>query len=66
MGVCCGCCVLSGRGLCDELITRTGESYRVWSVWVWSRNLVSEEALAHRGLSRQIKKNISWNATNSC
>jgi len=22
--VCCECCVLSGRGLCDELITRPG------------------------------------------
>jgi hypothetical protein len=27
--VCCECCVLSGRGLCDELITRPEESYRV-------------------------------------
>jgi len=25
--VCCECCVLSGRGLCDELITRPEESY---------------------------------------
>ena len=31
---CCECCVLSGRGLCDELITRPGESYRVWCVVV--------------------------------
>jgi len=30
--VCCGCCVLSGRGLCDELITRPEESYRLWCV----------------------------------
>ena len=29
MFVCCECCVLSGRGLCDELITRTEESYRL-------------------------------------
>ena len=28
MFVCCECCVLSGRGLCDELITRPEESYR--------------------------------------
>jgi hypothetical protein len=28
----CLSCVLSGRGLCDELITRTEESYRLWSV----------------------------------
>ena len=27
--VCCECRVLSGRGLCDELITRPEESYRL-------------------------------------
>ena len=27
MSVCCECCVLSGRGLCDWLITRPDESY---------------------------------------
>jgi hypothetical protein len=32
--VCCVCCVLSGRGLCDELITRPEESYRMWRVVV--------------------------------
>jgi hypothetical protein len=32
MGVCCKCCKLSGRGLCDELITRPEESYRLWYV----------------------------------
>ena len=32
--VCCECCVLSGRGLCDELITRPGEFYRLWCVVV--------------------------------
>jgi len=26
------CCVLSGRGLCDELITRPEKSYRLWYV----------------------------------
>jgi hypothetical protein len=30
--VCCECCVLSGRDLCDGLITRPEESYRLW--WV--------------------------------
>jgi len=29
MSVCCKCCVLSGRSLCDELITRPEESYRL-------------------------------------
>ena len=32
MSVCCECCVLSGRGLCDELITHQEESYRLWCV----------------------------------
>ena len=30
--VCCECRVLSGRGLCDELITRPEKPYRLW--WV--------------------------------
>jgi len=30
--VSCECCVLSGRGLCDGLITRPEESYRLWCV----------------------------------
>ena len=34
MSVCCECYVLSGRGLCDELITRPEESYRLWCVVV--------------------------------
>jgi hypothetical protein len=32
MSVSCECCVLSGRGLCDGLVTRPEESYRVWCV----------------------------------
>jgi len=50
--------VLSGRGLCDELITRPEESYRLWCVVVcdletsWMR-----KALPHWGLSRQKKTN---------
>ena len=30
--VCCECRVLAGRGLCDELITRPEESYRLCCV----------------------------------
>jgi len=43
--VCCECRVLSGRGLCDELITRPEESCRMWCVVVcdletsWVRKL---------------------------
>ena len=32
MDVCCECCVLSSRGLCDGLIIRPEESYRLWRV----------------------------------
>ena len=32
IAVCCDCCVLSGRGLCDGLITRPEESYRMCGV----------------------------------
>jgi len=32
MFVCCECCVLSGRDICDGLITRPRESYRLWRV----------------------------------
>ena len=34
MFVCCDCCVLSGRGFFDGLITRPEESYRLWRVVV--------------------------------
>jgi hypothetical protein len=32
MFVCCECCVLSGRGLCDGLITRPEGFCRMWRV----------------------------------
>ena len=34
MSVCCDYCVLSSRGVCDELITRPEESYRLLCVVV--------------------------------
>jgi len=60
MSVCCKCCVLSGRGPCDELITRPEESYRLWCVFVcdletsWMGRLWPTW-----GLLRQKKKNQS-------
>ena len=35
MSVCCECCVLSGRGLCEGLITRLEGPYRLWCVVVF-------------------------------
>ena len=59
MLVCCECCVLSGRGLCDELITRPEESNPLLCVVECNlRNLVNEEALVYWGLLRQTKKKI--------
>ena len=60
MSVSCECCVLSDRGLCDELITRPKESYRLWCVVCDQETTefhLYEEAKATRGLSRQEKKN---------
>jgi len=58
MFVCCECCVLSGRGLCDELITRPEEFYWLWCVAVCDlENLVNEEAMTRVGSQRHRKKN---------
>jgi hypothetical protein len=51
------CCVLSGRGLCDELNTRPGESYRLWRVVVYYHETSwYEEAIARAGLQSQRNK----------
>ena len=43
--------MLSGRGLCDKLITRPEESYRPWCVVVCDlENLMNEEAIVLIGL----------------
>ena len=58
MSVCCECCVLSGRGICNELITGPEVSYWLWCVvcdlekqtsWIRRRRPT-------RGLSCQEKK----------
>ena len=51
MDVCLLCCVLSGRGLCDKLITNPEKSYRLWCVVcdLEKQNLVNEEAKTHLG-----------------
>jgi hypothetical protein len=58
--VCCQvkvCCVLSGRGLCDELITRPEESYQLWRVVVCDQETSwYEEAIAGGGLQSQRNK----------
>jgi hypothetical protein len=45
--------VLSGTGLCDELITRPEESYRMWCVVVCElENRKNEEAMTRVGSPR--------------
>jgi hypothetical protein len=56
MSVSCECCVVSGRGLCVELITLPEECYGVWCVWMWS--WILEVVLANQELSCRGKKNI--------
>ena len=61
MDVCRECCVFSGRGHCDELLTRPEESYRMWCVVVCdletTKILVNEEeANAHWGAIAQREK----------
>jgi len=60
MFVCCECCVLSGWGLCDELITHPEESYRLVRRYVWCRNLVNEEAMTRVGSQRHKKKKFEY------
>ena len=57
MSVSCECCVLSGRSLCDELITRPEKSYRLWCVVVCD-HLVNEEALDRIGPQRHTKTGV--------
>jgi hypothetical protein len=51
------CCVLSDRGLCNELITRSEESHRLWRVVVCDyKTSWYEEAIARAGLQSQRNK----------
>jgi hypothetical protein len=43
MFVYCECCVLSGRGLCDVLVTCPEESYRLWRVVVCDQETSKNE-----------------------
>jgi hypothetical protein len=60
MSVYCECCVLSGRGLCDGLITRPEESYRLWCVVMCDleKKLKNEEAIARDWAASAIKKTL--------
>jgi len=66
MFVCCERCVLSGRGLCDDLINRPEEPYRLWCVVLCDlENLKNEEAMTPVGSQSLQKKNDSLGAFTS-
>jgi hypothetical protein len=52
---------LSGRDLCDGLITRPEESYRLCCVCVWSRNLKTEEAKTRKWAVKANRRRRSVN-----
>ena len=62
MFVCCECCVLSGRGFCDGLITRPEKSYRLWCVAVCdletTKILVNEEEAKAKACRAKTEKTI--------
>jgi hypothetical protein len=61
MFVCCECYVLSGRGLCDGLITRPEESYRLWCVIVCDQETSKNEEAKAR--YRAVKIQLQWAVT---
>ena len=61
MFICCECCVLSGRDLCDGLITRPEESYRLWRVVVCDQETSKTRRL--KSLYRAVKIQPQWVVT---
>ena len=58
MSVCCECCALSGRGPCDELITRPEKSCRMWCVLACG--LETSWPTLGRSATGTIKKAYQW------
>jgi hypothetical protein len=61
MFVCCECCVLSGRDLCDGLITRPEESYRLWRVVVCGQETSKTKRL--KPATGLLKIKLQWVVT---
>jgi hypothetical protein len=59
MSASCECCVLSGIGFCDRLITRPEESYRLWCVSECDREAsIMRRPWPTRGCCAMEKRNI--------
>jgi hypothetical protein len=57
--------VLSGRGLCDGLITRPEESYRLWRAVVCDQETSNEEAKARYGAVKNTIKRVVTKENNN-
>ena len=72
MTVCCECCVLSGRGLIDELITHPEESYRLCCVvecdleTTWMRRPWPTEGGGAVAPNKIKELNIEYRVSNIC
>jgi hypothetical protein len=65
MFVCCECCVLSGRGLCNGLISHPEESYRLWRVVVCDQETSKNEAKArYRAVENTLTMGCNARKTN--
>jgi hypothetical protein len=66
MSVCCECYVLTGIGLCGELITCPEILPTVARRCVSSRNLGNEEVMVRIGPQRYLKKGVNLNLHVRC
>jgi len=66
MFVCCEYCVLSGRGLCNELITRPEESYRLWCFVMCDLEKPQERGHDQRWVAAPQTKKLSLKTTVYC
>ena len=65
MSVCSDCCVLTGKCLCDELITRPEESYRLWCVVVCDLETSSMRRLLRQKQTKTLNSKLHYCAHKS-
>ena len=63
MDVCCKSCVLLGRGLCEGLITRPEEYYRLWRVVVCDQQTSYARRLQPRQRAAKYKPTMGCSAS---
>ena len=69
MSVSCDCCVLSGRGLCDGLITRPEECYRLINILdnkTFNFSIISEGRIRKENKGSKLKCFLISNTVPEC